>query len=807
MISVVGVKKIIKESQFLNTYKNFITKKFEKISDDEYAKLLSFALLMFKSNDAILQKFGYNIIAQYSIYKNDLIPLYEVSLYNWNTPILKLIQKNNIRYKRNDFFSEIEDISSEYLKDNEKDVYYTMQQLEMNDLFIKSETDVAVIAPTSFGKTELLKRYVGKNYAKKNICIIVPTKVLINQLRADFQNYFQMKNITPKIVTHYDTKFDKSENNLFILTQERLFKLIFDKKADIVFDVLLIDEAHNIFEKDERGILLAKVLILLKNINKSMQIKYFSPIVENYTNLLPKYIGESNFLEINIQPLIKINKFLYADFSSNMNYMYDAMLNEFIELEEPMLRDKFDFIISKSLNKNILYFDSPNSIRQQINGLLGKLEVIEDDIVQEVSNSIKEYVHKDYELVECVKKGVVYHYGVMPDNVRMYVEECTRKYPFIKYVFCTSTLLEGVNMPFDRMFICGIKKGRPNMSYHQLKNLIGRVNRYSNIFNQTHSNINNLISEIYFVKDSNSKARYDKFIKERLSLAVTEEAKRDKVENPLLKNNNQDIPDKEKQYLTSLMPNINIEEKEKFQIRTPIGRAMLEANVIEFDIRRYEYEIQSRIDFCDINIDLIDKIYNVFIDGIELVSKNKNAIYRLKEIPARKYYKKFISWRMQNMSLSEKIARTVNYWKKYADPYNIFVGYKWGMKKRDLKDQRKQYIDISNMLDKEIVNYAILRLKEEDEYIDYTLMKFIELLHKFGKVTDNEYNLIQYGTNNELQIYFLKDGLSSELSEIIIKKYNNYIVKCGTDYKISKNILSVFDENQILFNELCYYIK
>lgn len=807
MINVLNVKQILNNSNFINTYKNFILKRFDYLTDDDYSKILAFALLMFKSKNIELIKFGYNLIVSYSIYKDDLIPLYEISLYNWNTPILKLIQKSNCKYKRNNFFEEIENISAEYLKSENKDIYYTKEQLEMQEDFINIDSDTAIIAPTSFGKTELLKDYVNNNYLKRNICIIVPTKVLINQLRGDFQNFFKNHQVQPKIVTHYDTKFDETKSNIFILTQERLFKLVFDKKTRVVFDTLLIDEAHNIFEKNERAILLAKTIILLKSINNNLQIKYFSPIIENFNSLYAKYVDNNLIKEIKVQPLIKVNRFYIADFKEKKHQVYDEMTNDFFDLEEHLIEDKFNFIFDKSMSKNLLYFNSPNSIRKEIHEFVSKLNIIDDPILDDIINSLKDYVHKDYDLIDCIKHGVVYHYGVMPDNVRMFIEACTKEHKFIKFVFCTSTLLEGVNMPFDKMFICEIKKGKANISYHQLKNLIGRVNRYSTIFDNSNGSLKNLISEIYFIKDKNSKSNYDNFIKERLSLYLSDETKKDKITNPLLESSNTNIPEKEMQYLSSLVDNINIENKEKYIIKTEIGKAMLESNVIEFDIKKYEYAIEDKIKKCNIDDDLLDKICSIFIEDIELESDNKFAIYRLKQEKAKNYYRMFFQWRMKNASLTEKISRTIHYWKNYGDKKNIFVGERWGNKKRNFTDIKKLYIDITNMPDKEIVNYAILRLKEEDEYIDYSLMKFIELLYKFKKVSDKEYNLIQYGTDNIVQIFFLKDGLSSELSQLLSTKYISYVIKVGELYKLKENILQNFDDNKILLNELKYYVK
>ena len=53
-------------------------------------------------------------------------------------------------------------------------------------------------------------------------------------------------------------------------------------------------------------------------------------------------------------------------------------------------------------------------------------------------------------------------------------------------------------MPFDTMFICEKKIGNSNLSYGQLKNLVGRVNRYSEIFNFKNIDISKLISNIFF---------------------------------------------------------------------------------------------------------------------------------------------------------------------------------------------------------------------------------------------------------------------------------------------------------------------
>jgi replicative superfamily II helicase len=93
-----------------------------------------------------------------------------------------------------------------------------------------------------------------------------------------------------------------------------------------------------------------------------------------------------------------------------------------------------------------------------------------------LSKDIKNEVHGDYYLAEVISRGVAYHIGYLPSAIRMRIEELFRK-GLIHTIFCTSTLVEGVNLPADNLFITHYKNGRAKMSAVDFKNLIGRVGR------------------------------------------------------------------------------------------------------------------------------------------------------------------------------------------------------------------------------------------------------------------------------------------------------------------------------------------
>ena len=59
-----------------------------------------------------------------------------------------------------------------------------------------------------------------------------------------------------------------------------------------------------------------------------------------------------------------------------------------------------------------------------------------------------------------------------------YLEYKFKKCEKLKYIIANHVILEGMNLPIDRLFILSVR----NLSKVQLVNLIGRVNRLNEIF-------------------------------------------------------------------------------------------------------------------------------------------------------------------------------------------------------------------------------------------------------------------------------------------------------------------------------------
>ena len=801
-IKLSTIYKRIKENGIEETYNSLLLDKPNDIAEDSMIKLLSLAAILMKREETEYKKLAYYIILKYSILSGDYNPLYEMSYDLFNIPVIELLDKIN-NTDEEGIYAEIYDILKSRCEKNGN--FYTLKQEQMRKNFFEKDIETVVVAPTSFGKTELIKEYIMENYEYKNICVLVPSKAMINQLKYDIINMFGSMEEKPQVITHYDIAIKENKRNIFIFTQERLFKFVYDKKTNIIFDTLLIDEAHRLFEKDDRDKLLARIIILLKNRNDKIVIKYFSPVIKDIKNINFKYLNEEYNIDnpIIVQPLIKVEEFSYMDYLDKEKKIYDQFFNRFI-YSENVYKDEYDYMIRESKNKNIIYLNKPRECIEKATRLSEKFEINMN--LEIASQTLKKFIHNDYDLSELIKKGIIYHNGIVPENVRLYLENIikTDNKNDIKYVFATSTLLEGVNMPFDAMFIFDISKGKQNMKYQDLKNLIGRVNRYSLIFNLENNKIEKLLPQIHFVRTADkTNKNFEKFIVDNLKVESKSNNRNDVVNNPLLQKG-EDTDSNEK----NIIENLENKTNENNEISTEVGKLCLENNITEFDIKINEKKIEQNISKIKENeeeLSIINLIYKIFVENIEFIN-NSQELKRLENIQAKQFYDVFLNWKKNNYTYNEMINIMVNYWNKNNIEY-VYLGSSWGECKRYYTDRLNNYVKLTQKTKEEKVNYAIKKIKIENDFVEYKLIKFIEILYKVDLVSKEEYYKIKYGTDNEIQIYFQKEGLSQELSKKLVEKYSDYIYeKEKEEYGIKKDIFDNFEENDILRVELKYYI-
>jgi len=256
----------------------------EKISFQEKTYILSCAILFLNvyEKDARFTSymdFSYYIILKYSLKYEDYQPLYDFSVNLGFYPISSAILKENL------ITENISDIVISSVVDtfkNNRGYVETLEQHTQGNLLLKQEgNEVAYIAPTSFGKSTLIADYIKKNAHQENIKIgiIVPTKSLLAQT----YKAIKQENLGKRILIHNEM-YDNELTFIAIFTQERALRLL--DKNDIFFDVLIIDEAHNLLNKDPRSVLLARLIRINKQRNAPQKIIYLSPLIQEVKNLM-----------------------------------------------------------------------------------------------------------------------------------------------------------------------------------------------------------------------------------------------------------------------------------------------------------------------------------------------------------------------------------------------------------------------------------------------------------------------------------------------------------------------------------------
>lgn len=794
----------------------------QSLEDEEIRNLLKNAIVFTNFGDIDLQKLGYKILVSYSIQYDDFKPLYDFSINKGYIPISKFIEQQ--LPEESDFDNHFFNLFTSAFQDNfkERNYYISNGQRKLIEFSAQNDSNIVLVAPTSYGKSEIIVNKVFNNLDQK-VCVIVPSKALLAQTKKRLLGH-TVENSLQRIITHPEMYKGSETNFVAVLTQERLLRLL-QKNTSLNLDLVLVDEAHNLFgdkKDDGRSILLAQTIIILKSRNPNIVFNFFSPFISDPENVKVK---QSNYevLSQKTDEFLKSEKYYVCDVYNSPGELklYEQFSNRFISTSITY-SNHIDLLNSQKANKNIIYLNRPKHIEEFSIDYANSLNNVDIDFTEIVS-TISDFLHPEYNLIKCIKKGIVYHHGGMPEIIRLYVENIFSKYNQLQFVITSSTLLEGVNIPAEKIFLLSKKKGRGNLSISQFRNLIGRINRFSEIFHPENGNLKLLEPHVYIVKSKyeDQRANVESFLQSR---ARTEVKIEDEVNNLLLKDeaslNTDDKADLKKslEYLENIEPNsTNLTDVE--YVDSDIAKLCYKNNIYDFDIKQFESQLNSNLTaylntlfpiITDSN-QLIEAINSIFFNGIEILEEN---LKRLQNIPARRFYSMILEWRSSSASYKEMIGSFTSYWNSLrGENLLIYVGAKWGQVKRNITDHKPLYIDLRGKDNSSRVNIAIIRIKEEQDFIEFNLIKYVEILAELELIDSNFYDKIKYGSSDKNIITLLKNGFSIELAKCVTKpEYSSFItINSDLDEIIIQNQLinemELNGENKILIFEIKFHIN
>ena len=432
----------------------------ETLTETEKEYLLASAIILTREyelnkNYTGYLEFAYYIILKYSIKYNDYEALYDFSINFGYYPIsntiakLGLIQMDSI----NDII-----IKNGINKFKEKNIEETNEQKYNNDKFLNNNNnEIAYIAPTSYGKSSLIVEKILKCKYNK-IGIVVPTKSLINQT----YNSIKKQILNYKIII-FDEMYDENDKKFIaIITQERGLRLL--ERNNFYFDQIFVDEAHNLLLDDSRSVLLSRMINknYLKNLEQ--KIVYLSPLVDESRNLKSYKDGKIEEYKINFN--LKEPEIFELRLNGQV-LKYNRFMNEFYSLKNNV--SVIEYILNKEKNKNFIFIARPVKIEKFANELKKHQDlVVNNNELKVLEDTLKKYVHEDFNVIDLIKHGIVYIHGKMPDQIKDYLEYKYRTIKELRYLIANHVILEGINLPVDNLYIMTVN----SLNTKQIVNLI-----------------------------------------------------------------------------------------------------------------------------------------------------------------------------------------------------------------------------------------------------------------------------------------------------------------------------------------------
>jgi len=783
------ITSIVKIKEF-----NLILKKltiWKQLIDHEREYILSIALMFLEYYSQDKRKityceFAYYIVLKYSILHDDYKPLYDFSTSLGFYPTSKFILDKNLIKNESIFDFLVKEKLDAF---NNWEYIETLEQNNIKTQILKSDNkEISFIAPTSYWKSSIILEYLNKlNLTQYKIGIIVPSKSLIKQTYKIIKEH----SVNVKILIH-DEMYTNNDSFIAVFTQERALRLL-KKNKWLSFDVLFIDEAHNLFEKDPRNILLSRLISKNILLNQDAKYIYLSPLITDSNNLKVNWNQtiDSYRIDFNIK-----EPELYQYTKEGNVYKHNRFViwwwNDYKGYKIWEESNYLDYILRNSWEKNFIYHMRPKIIEDIALDLIKfpDLEHLPNSI-NEVISLLEKEVNKDFYIIELLKKWIVYIHWQIPDLIKEYLEFKFKEINELKYIIANSVILEWINLPIDTLFILHT----PSLVWKKLINLVGRVNRLNYIFSESNDNLEKLLPKIHFLhtyyEDSRVSGSQMNRIKD-LRNTIFE----DKVSNPTLEEfdieKNISWTNSEKQKQKDSIK--KIQENEKFLLeesddeKDQLKKYLIENWINNFYKDKYFNKVVDRI-FINLQLsenlnfnqlNYLEKINKIFIENHIHTSWLENESYikdyeieRLWHEKSREYYHYFIEINLKK-KLKDNIVWVFDFFKKKSsskietDRKFYFGRSYWNVMYDSIKYPNSKnlvYVDVGGKSDKKLINLAIVKIKLEENFINFKLNKLIVFLYDYQIISEEEYNSYIYWTEDKNIIKYINQWLTPSLTK------------------------------------------
>lgn len=641
-------------------------------------------------------------------------------------------------------------------------------------------TNFSFSAPTSAGKSYLFQELIKE--IEGDIIIVLPSRALLSEYMIKIKKLVSKETLVLQFIEIVNTK--KTKNRIFIITPER-GEEIFKNIDKLNLELILLDEAQ-ISEEGIRGM---KFDSLVRRIDKKLNnIKkvFTHPFILNPEAQFQKH-NISNNVDYETYAQKTVGKIYVEHYNTSFKYFspFDDKLNGRI-INSNLIKDTIQkggtalIYISKAKIYDGEYIEEFSEYIELCPVLTGKSSLHYINKLEDFFGT-KDDRDKISILIYLMKRGIVIHHGSIPLKARLIIEEFVNGH-HAKICFSTSTLIQGINMPFDIVWINNFSfNGNEDQKTLNLKNLIGRAGRTTLE--------NSYFDYGYVIVEKKNKKTFIERLNKESALSITSN-----LDNPTDSNNEDfiDIVDairndtfNSELHLTNSqierINNSNIDDDIKFILDNFLNDDLLPLSVKEYYHLKDSKRKKVKKSF--------ESIFKVHLRRQELTNGEKSVLSA--SIPV-------LLWMIQGKSFAEIISL------RYA--FLSEKDFRRKLRRQLLKKEitQKQFRELIN--EKKIRYSCIanvipdisfkkgaplfkgnLSVNEIDfdkviydtyDYIDKVLSLSVSnpvssaFILYFQKTNDIRAqvlsNYIKFGTNNETEIWLIKYGFSfDEIEELI----------------------------------------
>ena len=405
-----------------------------------------------------------------------------------------------------------------------KELWAAQKELGENDIFRGKSATIQM--PTGSGKTKSIALIIESAFLMQRtteVMIVTPFRSLCREITDELSNAFSYtENISVTAISDilqedYIGVLERYEMpiyNIYVLTPEKLSFMI-RQSNDVMKNVGLIifDEGH-LFDDLHRGMQYELLVSLIKNqLGEYVQTILISAVLPNAYEI-NEWLTESEGSIVKNNAIVTTEKTIsFAEEKNNTIYLHfvdseNPEVEDFYvprvitpqELETskrekrkvfPDLKKSNDVSIALALKLcmnggTAIFIGNKLSSKSIVNRILDierrginiesfKLDADKKE-VENISELIGVNIGRDTIFYEAAKKGVFVHHGDMPIGIRASVEYAMQK-GLIRFIICTSTLAQGVNLPIRYLIISSAYQGGNRIKTRDFQNLIGRAGR------------------------------------------------------------------------------------------------------------------------------------------------------------------------------------------------------------------------------------------------------------------------------------------------------------------------------------------